>query len=274
MNRTRLPLIISPEAFNELPSTDELLIVAVVQKAVFDAHHISGAVLVEPSELVSGVKPAVGKLPTKDRLQSLFSRIGLSPEKHVIVYDDEGGGWAGRLIWTLDIIGHQNYSYLDGGQTAWLKMGFPLSNATTEALAADRVDYSVKINESLLVSKDDVLASLRDEASIVWDARAPEEFKGTKVTALRNGHIPGAKNLDWIALQDSENDLRLKPLPQIEQLLTEAGISDAKKIITHCQTHHRSGLTYLVGKALGYDIKAYDGSWSEWGNVPEPPTEN
>jgi thiosulfate/3-mercaptopyruvate sulfurtransferase len=274
MNRTRLPIIISPEAFNELPSTDELLIVAVVQKAVFDAHHISGAVLVEPSELVSGVKPAVGKLPTKDRLQSLFSRIGLSPEKHVIVYDDEGGGWAGRLIWTLNIVGHQNYSYLDGGKTAWLKMGFPLSNATTEALAADRVDYSVKINESLLVSKEDVLASLRDEASIVWDARAPEEFKGSKVTALRNGHIPGAKNLDWIELQDSENDLRLKPLPLIEQLLTEAGISDAKRIITHCQTHHRSGLTYLVGKALGYDIKAYDGSWSEWGNDPETPIEN
>ena len=274
MNRTRLPLIISPEAFNELPFKDELLIVAVVQKAVFDAYHISGSVLVEPSELVSGVKPAVGKLPTRDKLQSLFLRIGLSPEKHVIVYDDEGGGWAGRLIWTLDIIGHQNYSYLDGGQTAWLKMGFPLSNATTEALEADYVDYSVKINESLLVSKEDVLASLRDEESIVWDPSAPEEFKGTKVTALRNGHIPGAKNLDWIELQDSENDLRLKPLPQIEQLLTEASISDAKRIITHCQTHHRSGLTYLVGKALGYDIKAYDGSWSEWGNDPETPIEN
>jgi thiosulfate/3-mercaptopyruvate sulfurtransferase len=274
MNRTRLPLIISPEAFNELPSTDELLIVAVVQKAVFDAHHISGSVLVEPSELVSGVKPAVGTLPTKDRLQSLFSRIGLSPEKHVIVYDDEGGSWAGRLIWTLDIVGHHNYSYLDGGQTAWQKMGFPLSNATTKALAADYVDYSVKINESLLVSKEDVLASLRDKETIVWDARAPEEFNGTKVTALRNGHIPGAKNLDWIELQDLENDLRLKPLPQIEQLLTEAGISDAKRIITHCQTHRRSGLSYLVGKALGYDVKAYDGSWSEWGNDPETPIEN
>jgi len=88
------------------------------------------------------------------------------------------------------------------------------------------------------------------------------------------GHSPGAKNRDGIELKDSENDLRLKHLPKIEQLLTEAGISDAKRIITHCQTHHRSGLTYFVGKALGYDIKAYDGSWSEWGNDPETPIEN
>ena len=274
MNRTRLPLIISPEAFNALPSKDELLIVAVVQKAVFDAQHIPGSILVEPSELVSGIKPAVGKLPTKDRLESLFSRIGLSPDKHVIAYDDEGGGWAGRLIWTLDIIGHKNYSYLDGGQTAWLKMGFPLSNSATETLLPDSAVYSVNIDESLLVSKEEVLASLGDKEAIVWDARAPEEFNGTKVTALRNGHIPGAKNLNWIDLQDSENDLRLKPLPLIEQQLAETGISDGKRIITHCQTHHRSGLTYLVGKALGYDIKAYDGSWSEWGNDPETPVEN
>lgn len=266
-----LPLIMSPEAFNELPARDDILLVAVVQQSVFNVHHIPGSVLVEPAELMSGVKPAIGKLPTKDRLDALFSKIGLSADKHVVVYDDEGGGWAGRLIWTLDIIGHENYSYLDGGLSAWLKMAYPLS--TTNQAMPKPTTFSASIREELLVSKAEVLASIEDTESIVWDARAPEEFNGTKVTALRNGHIPGAANLNWLDLQDRENGLRLKALPEIEQRLNELGISKDKKVITHCQTHHRSGLSYLVGKALGYDIKAYDGSWSEWGNDPEVPIE-
>ena len=172
----------------------------------------------------------------------------------------------------MDVIGHSRYSYIDGGLTAWLKMGFPL----TDAIETNTVstDYSVTLHENLLVSKDEVLARIEDKNSLVWDARAPDEFNGTKVTALRNGHIPGAKNLNWLDLQDRENDLRLKAMPLIEERLLELGIDKGKQVITHCQTHHRSGLTYLVGKALGYDIKAYDGSWAEWGNDAETPIEN
>ena len=268
-----LPLILSPEVFNESRGQGNILLVGVVPQAVFTTHHIPGSILVEPAELMSGEKPAVGKLPPKDRLDALFSKIGLSSDKHVIVYDDEGGGWAGRLIWTLDIIGHENYSYLDGGLSAWLKMGFPLSTMNTGDSIPKPTNFSANIREELLVSKDEVLSSIGDVQSIVWDARALEEFNGIKVTALRNGHIPGAANLDWLDLQDKDNDLRLKPLSNIEQQLNELGINKDMKIITHCQTHHRSGLTYLVGKALGYDIRAYDGSWSEWGNDPEVPIE-
>ncbi len=273
MNTESLPLILEPQLLSEIIPNSNLLIVAVVQAAVFDSHHIPGSVLVEPAELVCGIKPAVGKLPGADQLSALFSRIGLSDDRHVIVYDDEGGGWAGRFIWTLDVLGQKDYSYLDGGLTAWLKMGLPVSNASSALSRPEPSNFSAQINSEMLVTMDDVLAQISDPGSIVWDARAEDEFKGDKLTALRNGHIPAAVNLDWLALQDRENDLRLKPLMEIESQLQQIGITKDKKIITHCQTHHRSGLSYLVGKALGYNIRAYDGSWSEWGNHPNSPIE-
>lgn len=285
MNLDSLPLILEPESLQEILPSDSLLIVAVVQGQVFTTHHIPGSVLIEPAELVCGIKPAVGKLPDKDQLSAVFSRIGLKDDLHVIAYDDEGGGWAGRLIWTLDILGHHRYSYLNGGLPAWLKLGFPLdnNNSTDEADRAGSVvsniaasqssNFVAEPNRSLMVDMQAVIERLDDPDTVVWDARSEEEYNGSKITAQRNGHIPGAKNLDWLELMDRENGLRLKPLPWIASKLESLGITRDKKVITHCQTHHRSGLTYLVGKALGYDIAAYDGSWSEWGNHADTPIE-
>ena len=268
MNQSSIPLIIEPEQLESIASENDLLLVAVCSSQVFNTHHISNSVLIEPAELVSGIKPATGKIPDAERLSTLFSRIGLTADKHVIAYDDEGGGWAGRLIWTLDVLGHRHSSYLDGGLVAWVKSGFPVSS---QAIEANPSEYSASINHEQIPSLDEVSNEIDNVGSIVWDARAAQEYAGEKITAQRNGHIPGAVNLDWLDLMDRENDLRLKPLSEIEKMLQSLGIDQSKDVITHCQTHHRSGLTYLVGKALGLNIRAYDGSWSEWGNHPETP---
>ncbi len=268
MNTQALPILLDPETYAAQRHKLHSLLIIVCQPQVFNAGHIPGSVLVEPAELVSGDKPAVGTLPAATKLSALFSRIGLTPETHVVVYDDEGGGWAGRFIWTLDIIGHNRYSYLDGGLTAWKRLGLPLS---ADPPLANRREYAVQIDRSVAASKEEVLASIDDESTVVWDARAAEEFTGSKITALRNGHVPGAVNINWLDLMDHDNDLRLLPLDELQAKLAARGITADKKVITHCQTHHRSGLTYLVGKLLGLDIRAYDGSWSEWGNDPETP---
>ena len=157
----------------------------------------------------------------------------------------EGGGWAGRLIWTLEVLGHQGYSLLNGGALAWAAAGLPLASGAAQV---EPRPYRARIDPSPIADKQQLLAQLDDPDSIVWDARSAEEYLGLRASARRNGHIPGAVNLDWLELMDQRNHFRLKPLPELRERLQTLGIGPGKRIITHCQTHHRSGLSWLVGK--------------------------
>ncbi len=263
-----LPLVVEPDDLVSQLGNDDLLIVDLCREENWQAHHIPGAVHVSPAEIVSGIQPATGKLPDAARLQAVMRRIGLTPGKHVVAYDDEGGGWAGRFIWTLDVIGHEASSLLNGGLIAWANEGHPVTSEITET-APSSID--INIDRRVIADKEDVLAALGTD-TIVWDARSAEEHAGLKVVAARGGHIPGARNLDWLELMDRERNLRLRG--DLDVLLEQRGIDISKPAITHCQTHHRSGLTYFVGKMMGMDIRAYHGSWSEWGNDPDTPIDN
>jgi thiosulfate/3-mercaptopyruvate sulfurtransferase len=265
-----LPLLLDTAELARHLSRPDLLLVDVSRTDCYERHHLPGAVHIPPGNLQCGNRPAVGKIPGLAALSALFSAIGLTPDKHVVCYDDEGGGWAGRLIWTLDAIGHHRYSYLDGGILAWLAEGRPVESGHTRVAPTD---YKVtRLDPVPIAEVEDILPRLGQPGFAIWDARSREEYEGTRVVAARGGHIPGAAHLDWLDLMDRNNHLRLKPLPVIRQLLEERGLSPDKDIVTHCQSHHRSGLTYLVAKILGYpSIKGYHGSWGEWGNRDDTP---
>lgn len=244
----------------------DVLLLDVCSDDNYTRGHIAGARHITPARLTLGQPPAPGKLPTADALAAMLGQVGYEPDKLIIAYDDEGGGWAGRLLWILDVIGHEKKSLLNGGLIAWAAENRDL---TTDVPTYNATQVTVTIDNTFTASLPEVLASLDDPDVVIWDARSLEEHRGLRSGSQRAGRIPGAVNLDWLETMDPANGHRTRG--DLQEVLNTLGITRDKRIITHCQTHHRSGLTYALGRQLGYDIRAYDGSWSEWGNHPNTP---
>lgn len=263
------PKLIEPEDLT-LPLGNDDLLIQVTSHAVFAQAHIEGAALVEPAQLCCGIAPAVGRLPNISSLQQTLSRIGYRPERRVIAYDDEGGGWAGKLLWVMDAIGHADWAYLNGGLHAWAAAGGALSSGTFAA-ATDLPLIQLAINSQPIAEITDVLTAINEPAQVILDVRSSDEYLGLRSGSARAGHIPGAVNLDWELLKDPSRHWRLRE--NLREDFATLGIDQSTHVITHCQTHHRSGLSYLVGRLLGIDIRAYHGSWAEWGNDPDLPIE-
>jgi len=264
-----IPKLLEPESLVELLDQPNLLIVDLCNDSLYSRMHIPGAVHISPKELMSGSMPTPNKLPPQEKLEAMANSIGLTDDMHVIVYDDEGGGWAGRFIWTLDVIGHKNWSYLNGGLIAWHNEGHP---TTTDVPTTKAVEREVSIDRSCMIDAEEIMASLSNNTLQIWDARSEAEYTGEKVFADKAGHIPGAILCEWTNMMDFKRNQRIHE--NALERLAEFGLSPNKPTITHCQTHHRSGFTYLLGRILGFDsIRAYDGSWAEWGNREDTPVE-
>lgn len=264
-----LPILIEPAQLASRLQAPELILVDLTSQARYGAGHIPGARFVDPTRTQLGQPPAPGLLPSLEQLQQLFSDLGHNPNAVYVVYDDEGGGWAGRFIWLLDVIGHQHYHYLDGGLMAWQAESRELSIAVP---AAGTQAVSLRIDATPTATREYLQSRLGAADLAIWDARSPSEYSGEKVLAQKAGHIPSAINFEWTAGMDPSRALRIRQ--DLQTQLNALGISADKEIITHCQTHHRSGFTYLAAKILGYPrVKAYAGSWGEWGNHPDTPVE-
>ena len=215
---------------------------------------------------------ATGLLPDVEGLQELIRYLNISPEHHVVVYDDEGGAWAGRLIWNLHCLGFENTSLLNGGIHAWLAAGFP---TTSDVEQFEPVSALVQVDQAKIqqyrIEYAELLEKVQSSQVQLWDCRTEDEYTGLRLAARRGGHIPNALHFEWSTALNRENHLRLHPLERTQQRLEQLGFNLNEPVVVYCQSHHRSGLAYILGRLLGWNIQAYDGAWSEWGNRLDSP---
>jgi thiosulfate/3-mercaptopyruvate sulfurtransferase len=272
MSENLLPLLTEPEELGSLLGDMGLLILDLRAPDKYVTGHVPGAINACYGTFLLGQKPAMGLLPPLDRLSRTLSALGLDADTHVVTYDDEGGGRAARVIWTLHTLGHPRCSLLDGGIHSWANEGHAME---TGQLTPTPSRYEARLDgPEVLATRDYVRSKLDSEQVLFLDTRTAGEYTGTDVRAARGGHIPGAVNLDWTASIDRDRDLRLLPVSKLTEQLSNLGVTPDKEIVVYCQTHHRSSHSYVMLKHAGFPrVRGYAGAWSEWGNDPSLPVE-
>lgn len=281
MSEPMLPLLVEPDALEAVLGNEGVLVVDVSDPAAYAQQHVPGAISLLFARLLRPQPPVMGLIAPPAQLAAAFSDIGLTPDAHVVAYDNEGNGRASRLLWTLDVIGHAGFSLLNGGMNAWVGEGHPVEtgassspagSAAAQSSAASR--YEIDASGAAIADKRYILDHLDDDDVVILDVRSAHEFSGEDLRAARGGHIPGAVNMDWTTAMDRSRNLRFRPEAELREILDRLGVTPDKEVIVHCQTHHRSSHTYVVLRSLGFSrVRGYDGSWSEWGNDPDLPVE-
>lgn len=189
--------------------------------------------------------------------ETLFSFVGITPEKKIIFYDDISGMLAARGVWMLMYFSHPDVSMLDGGFTKWKNENLPTETKLNPFKPAK---FSGKINSELIIGFEQIKDNL-DFLKII-DARSPEEYDGSIVRAGQAGHIPNAINIDWN--QNLSEDGVFKDEQELSKLYN---ISKDSDIVTYCQGAYRAANSFIALKKLGFaNVKVYLGSWGEWGN--------
>lgn len=265
-----IALLLEPNQVAELLEQPNITIIDLSRPETHSEGHVPGALHVLPLQTQAGTPPAPGLPPSHAQITALYQELGLTPEHHVIAYDDEGGGWAARFLWLLDIIGHRNYSYMNGGIHSWRAEGLPLEtqiNTCEPSEAAITEDFG-----NSLITLEELLERHQETGITLWDARSQEEFEGVRSYTPKAGHIPGAIHYEWTRPMDMGRQLRLRDLGVLREELASLGITSDQEIITYCHSHHRSAFAWLVGKILGFpNIRGFAGSWAQWGSHPDTP---
>jgi len=247
-----------------------------VNPGVYERGHIPGAVnFVWHTDLVDPVRRDIA---TKQNFESLLRKSGINDDTTVVLYGDTNNWFAAWGAWVYDIYGVQNVKLLDGGRKKWEAENRPLS---TQVVAHKPGNITLKdANTGLRARLADVVAAAEKKDVALVDIRSPDEYSGKVIApagvqelAIRAGHVPGAVNVPWgTAVAE---DGTFKPVEELRKIYAEKGIDGSRPIITYCRIGERSSHTWFaLKKLLGYDVRNYDGSWTEYGNAVGVPVVN
>lgn len=219
-----------------------------------------------------------GTLPVQywqsQKLQSLFSEAGVTDQSKIVVYADGREILGATMVaYLLERTGHHNVAIVDGGLAGYKAAQLPVAKEFPKYKAGT---FSVKDDPSVRVTLEQVKQSIKKPGIVFIDPRPPELFSGEQQIWVRNGHIPGAKNIPWVSFTVGESNFhQLKPLEEIKQILAKRGITPDQDIIVTCSTGREATLQYHVLKhLLGYPkVRVYEGSWTEYSSYPDLPIE-
>ena len=214
----------------------------------------------------------------KDKLEQLLSGSGVGNDTTIILYGDNNNWFAAWAVWQLKMYGHQKVQLMNGGRKKWIAEGRELS---TDAPKVTKTAYRASAPDlSLRAFLPEVMEASQKRAAQLVDVRSPQEYSGELLappglpeTCQRGGHIPGAKNIPWG--KACNDDGTFKSVEELKQLYGASGITGQQPVIAYCRIGERSSHTWFVLKyLLGYkNVKNYDGSWTEWGNLVAAPIE-
>ena len=243
----------------------------------YNQGHVPNAVLFDWKKDIN--EPVKRDIMTKEQLEALFSRNGITDSTTLVLYGDFNNWFAAFAFWVFKYYGVKDIRVMNGGRKKWIEEDKPL---TKDAPTLSTTTYKVsKIDEKLRVHLHDVRDALGKKHIGLVDVRGPKEFSGEILAppeypterAQRGGHIPGAQNIPWgLAVKE---DGTFRTVEELENLYKPKGITADKEIIAYCRIGERSSHSWFVLKyLLGYpDVRNYDGSWTEWGNMIRSPIE-
>lgn len=261
-----------------LESGDFKLIEIDVDTAAYDSGHIAGAI---GFNWQSQLQDQVNRdLISKEDFEKLMGESGITPDDTIIVYGDSNNWFAAYGLWIMQYYGHTNVKIMNGGRVKWTTEGKDL---TKDAPTITPTTYAVtSVNEDLRSLLPEVLEVAKLGNRNLVDVRSPDEFTGKVIappgmseTAQRAGHIPGATSVPWVSAV--AEDGTFKSADELRAIYFDnAGVDASRDTIAYCRIGERSSHTWFVLRyLLGLDnVKNYDGSWTEYGNVIRAPIVN
>ena len=237
--------------------------------------HIPGSVLIDWKADIND--PVTRNILTKQACENLLQRVGVNDDTTLVLYGDFNNWFAAFAFWVFKYYGYKDVRLMNGGRKKWLVEDKPVTKDIPSHakgnFRASEPDSSIRV---FLRYVRDTLGS-----KILVDVRGPKEFTGEILAppeyptehAQRGGHIPGAVNIPWG--QAVNEDGTFKSADELQKLYQSKGVAADKEVISYCRIGERSSHTWFVLKyLLGYpNVKNYDGSWTEWGNMIDNPIE-